>query len=182
MELKPYFYTMRIVFINIAVKFIFCSILLASCKTDNQSLLRRKWKSVELKNPQMDNEIASMKVYIDTIGDNDAALRKQINIDSLKALLQTELNNAIREQQISLENTLMDFKSNGVVYTTSIQGVDSAMYSIDDENNIVIEEAKLKGYGETMKFQILKLNADSLKLKMIDYGDTSYVTMVPVKD
>jgi hypothetical protein len=88
------------------------------------------------------------------------------------------------EQQISLENTLMDFKSNGIVYTTSIQGVDSAMYKIEKDKDgtvIIIDEATLKGYGETMKFEILTLKKDTLLLKMIDYGDTSYVTMVPVK-
>ncbi|HMT36945.1 MAG TPA: hypothetical protein PKC41_13875 [Chitinophagaceae bacterium] len=139
---------------------------------------------MQLKNPQMDQEIASMQAYIDTIGNQDVALRQQINIDSLKAILQTELNNAMSEQQISLENTLMDFKSNGIVYTTSIQGVDSAMYKIEKDKDgtvIIIDEATLKGYGETMKFEILTLKKDTLLLKMIDYGDTSYVTMVPVK-
>ncbi|MBK7690983.1 MAG: hypothetical protein IPJ31_07660 [Bacteroidetes bacterium] len=81
-----------------------------------------------------------------------------------------------------MENTIMEFKSNGVIYTTSIQGTDSAMYSIDDENNIVIDEAKLKGYGETMKFNILTLSKDSLRVKIIDYGDTSYVSMIPAKE
>lgn len=130
----------------------------------------------------MDAEIVSMQTYIDTIGNADAALRKQINIDSLKLILKAELDRAIKDQQISLENTLMEFKPNGVIYTTSIQGTDSAMYSLDDENNIVIEEAKLKGYGETIKFEILTLNKDSLRLKMIDYGDTSFVSMIPVKE
>jgi hypothetical protein len=175
---------MRSVFINNAVKIIFCSMILGSCASDTKDLLCKKWKSVQLKNPQMDQEIASMQAYIDTIGNQDVALRQQINIDSLKAILQTELNNAMSEQQISLENTLMDFKSNGIVYTTSIQGVDSAMYKIEkdkDETVIIIDEATLKGYGETMKFEILTLKKDTLLLKMIDYGDTSYVTMVPVK-
>ncbi|MCC7028860.1 MAG: hypothetical protein IT257_01045 [Chitinophagaceae bacterium] len=172
---------MRSVFINIAIKVTFCSLIFVSCGSDPKSLLCNKWKSVALRNPQMDNEIAAMKLYIDTVGNQDEALRKQINIDSFKTILQGELDQAMKEQQLSLENTLMEFKSNGIVYTTSIQGEDSAMYSIDDENNILIEEAKLKGYGETMKFQILSLTKDSLQLKMIDYGDTSYVTMVPVK-
>ncbi len=130
----------------------------------------------------MDAEITSMQTYIDTIGNKDPDLKDQVNIDSLKMLLKAELDNAIKEQQVTLENTLMEFKSNGVVYTTSIQGTDSAMYSIDDENNIVIDEAKLKGYGETMKFQILSLSKDSLRVKIIDYGDTSFVSMVPAKE
>lgn len=173
---------MRFDFMNIAVKAVFCTIIWCACATDNHSLLCKKWKSVALSNPKMDAEITSMQTYIDTIGNKDPDLKDQVNIDSLKMLLKAELDNAIKEQQVTLENTLMEFKSNGVVYTTSIQGTDSAMYSIDDENNIVIDEAKLKGYGETMKFQILSLSKDSLRVKIIDYGDTSFVSMVPAKE
>jgi hypothetical protein len=32
-----------------------------------------------------------------------------------------------------------------------------------------------------MTFDILKLNPDTLKVKLIDYGDTSVATMIPVK-
>jgi hypothetical protein len=39
----------------------------------------------------------------------------------------------------------------------------------------------LKGHGETMTFEILKLDQDTLRVKLIDYGDTSIATMVPVK-
>lgn len=173
---------MRKDFINIAVKVIFCCILFSACTNDKKSLLCKKWKSVQLKNLKMDQEIAFMQAYIDTVGDKDIALRKQINVDSLKMLLKTELENAMREQQVSLENTLMEFNRNGVVYTTSIDGTDSAMYSIEDDKMIVMEEAKLKGYGETMKFEILNLNKDTLQLKMVDRGDTSFVTMVPVRE
>jgi hypothetical protein len=54
------------------------------------------------------------------------------------------------------------------------------MYSLDG-NLIRIDEAMLKGYGETMTFEILKLTTDSLRLRLIDYGDTSIVMMIPVQ-
>jgi hypothetical protein len=54
------------------------------------------------------------------------------------------------------------------------------MYYFED-NFIKIDEAKLKGYGETMTFEVLTLNRDTLKLRLIDFGDTSTVTMIPVK-
>ena len=173
---------MRIHFMNIATKVLFCAIIWSACQTDKNSMLCKKWKSVALFNQKMDAEISSMQAYIDTVGNLDPTLSKQINIDSLKMLLKAELDNAIMEQQVTLENTIMEFKTNGVIYTTSIQGTDSAMYSIDEENNIVIDEAKLKGFGETMKFKILTLSKDSLRVKIIDYGDTSYVSMIPAKE
>lgn len=173
---------MRKYFINIAINSVLFSVFFVSCKNNQQELLSKKWKSVHLENNKMNEEINSMKIYIDTLGENDPDLRKQINVDSLKSILNIQLENAVREQQMSLDNTMMDFKENGVVYTTSIQGVDSAMYHIDEDNHIVIEEQKLKGYGETMKFEILTLNSDTLLIKMIDYGDTSIVTMIPIKN
>ena len=121
-----------------------------------------------------------MKLMIDTLGEKDPELRKTINIDSAKLILQAELNKSIQEQKLAEENTLMEFVSNGVVYTTSIEGIDSAMYSIED-NFIKIDEAKLKGHGESMTFEILKLSKDSLLLKLVDYGDTSIISMTPVR-
>jgi hypothetical protein len=72
----------------------------------------------------------------------------------------------------------MEFKSNGIAYTTSIDGIDSAMYTIEN-NFIKIDEAKLKGVGETMTFEILSLSKDTLKMQLVDYGDTSVVVMIP---
>ncbi|MEZ5047162.1 MAG: hypothetical protein R2831_09245 [Chitinophagaceae bacterium] len=56
--------------------------------------------------------------------------------------------------------------------------MDSAYYEVINDE-IKIDEAKLKGYGETMTFTILSLTKDTLKLRMVDYGDTSFIVMVP---
>jgi hypothetical protein len=157
--------------------FIFIQI---GCKTDQNKLLAQKWKTVSLKNSTMEREIVEMKAYIDTLGANDPELRSAINIDSAKMILKAQLTQSLKEQKLAEENTLMEFKSNGVVYTTSIEGTDSAMYHIEDQF-IKIDEAKLKGHGETMTFEIMKLDANQLQLRLIDYGDTSIVSMVPVK-
>jgi hypothetical protein len=52
------------------------------------------------------------------------------------------------------------------------------MYTIEN-NFIKIDEAKLKGVGETMTFEILSLSKDTLKMQLVDYGDTSVVVMIP---
>ncbi len=128
----------------------------------------------------MENELIETQKYIDTLGQDDPELRQSINIDSAKMILQEQLDQSKEEQQIAEDNTIMEFLSNGVVYTTSTTGVDSAMYTIED-NFIKVDEAKLKGHGETMTFEILKLNKDTLNLRVIDYGDTIVATMVPVR-
>jgi hypothetical protein len=154
--------------------------LFNACKQGKEQAICQKWKTVSLKNSTMEREIEATRAYIDTLGDNDPEIRMTINIDSAKLILGAQLAQSIKEQKLAEENTLMEFLSNGVVYTTSIDGIDSAMYSIED-NFVKIDEAKLKGYGESMTFEILTLNNDTLKLRLIDYGDTSVVTMIPIK-
>lgn len=175
---KSYFCTMKSKFINIFCLVLICSTTFLACKSSQKDLLCKKWKTVALKNSKMEQEVLFMQQYIDTLGQNDPELKTLINIDSTKMMLKAEMEKSTKEQQLALENTLMEFKSNGVAYTTSIDGVDSAMFTIE-ENFIKIDEAKLKGVGETMTFEILNLTKDSLKLQMIDYGDTSVVLMIP---
>ncbi|MBK7763353.1 MAG: hypothetical protein IPI46_08255 [Bacteroidetes bacterium] len=165
---------------NALVAILFISGLL-SCSAPEKNLIRQKWKTIALNNPKMEAEFLKMQQYIDTVGTLDKFLADTVNIDSLKMSLQTELNQMKESVRISRDNTLMEFKSNGVVYMTSIDGTDSAMYELE-KRTIKIDEAKLKGYGESMTFEILKITTDSLRLRLIDYGDTSEVTMVPVLD
>jgi hypothetical protein len=163
---------------NYSVSFLIIG-LQFSCSSNQNQLLQKKWKTVSLQNSTMTREIREMQALIDTIGDNDPELRASINIDSTKFLLQQELEMALQEQKLAEENTLMEFKPNGVVYTTSIDGIDSAMYSVEEGSMIKIDEAKLKGFGESMTFEMLTLTKDSLRIRLIDYGDTSIVTMIP---
>ncbi len=120
-----------------------------------------------------------MSHYIDTVGNEDKEIGKATDLDSLKMFLREDLKRMKEEQQMALENTIMEFQSNGVTYNRSIEGVDSAMYTLEEDRFIKIDEAKLKGMGETMTFEILKLTADTLQLQLVDYGDTSLATMIP---
>ena len=166
--------------INIILAFFVLIFIQIGCKSDKSKFLYQKWKTASLKNSTMEKEIKEMQAYIDTLGKNDAEVRNAVNVDSAKMILQAQLDQSIEEQRLASENTLMEFLSNGVVVTTSIDGVDSAMFSLE-ENLIKIDEAKLKGHGETMTFEIISLNQDNLSLRLVDYGDTSVIDMKPVK-
>lgn len=166
--------------VNISMFFVCILIGFTACNNDKKDLLCKKWKTIGLKNAKMDAEIASMRTYIDTLGKQDPELAKAMDLDSVKALLTADLEKSLRDQQTALANTLMEFKTNGVSYTTSIDGVDSAYYELED-SFIKFDEAKLKGHGETMTFEILKLEKDSLIVKLVDYGDTSVAIMVPAQ-
>ncbi len=149
-----------------------------SCAENQQKLLCKKWKTVALYNSKMQSELDFMLKYIDTLGSNDSELRQSVNLDSIKNLLRSELQVSEDEHRLALENTIMEFLPNGKTYSKSIDGEDSAMYTIED-NAIKIDEAKLKGYGETMTFDIIKLTKDSLKIRFINFGDTSLISLVP---
>lgn len=120
-----------------------------------------------------------MKDYIDTLGTNDPELRTHGNLDSIKQALRDDLGQSLRQQAYDREHTFMEFKPGGIVFTITAGHTDSAKYTIE-ENSIKIDEAALKGHGETMTFDILVLSKDTLKLRVVDYGDTSLITMVPV--
>lgn len=166
--------------IHVASALLLLAVALFSCRENKGKWLCQKWKTIALKNTTMDKGIQEMKDYIDTLGQHDTELRNTIDIDSAKKSLEQILNETMMEQSIAEKSTMMEFKSNGICYTTSLEGIDSAMYSLDG-HLIRIDEATLKGYGETMTFEIFKLTTDSLRLRLIDYGDTSIVTMIPVQ-
>jgi hypothetical protein len=153
--------------------------LLNACKQeDTKTLLCKKWKTIRLQNTKMDASVREMDAYIDTVGSVDKDIQEVIDLDSFKNLLRANANKLVAEQKQAMENTTMDFKQNGVVYSTSIAGTDSANWTLD-KNYIKIDEAALKGTGETMTFEIMNINKDSIVLRVIDYGDTSVATMKP---
>lgn len=153
----------------------------SQCKEDKKELLCRKWRTVAFENKKMQEQIRYFEHFIDTLKYNSNDYASPSDLDSLKKGLQSDLDAMREEQRFALENNTMEFRSNGVTYTTSIEGSDSAMYEIEDGNMIRIDESKLKGVGETLTFEILKLNKDTLKIRFVDYGDTSVATMVPIR-
>ena len=154
------------------------SAALSACN-NTRTLLCRQWKTVSLVNTKLEREVQDMKTYIDTLGKQDPSLRNEINLDSTRFLLEQELHNSLKEHKLAEDNTIIEFKPNGICYTTTLDGTDSAHYELDNQL-IKIDEAALKGYGETMTFEIMRLTKNVLELRVIDYGDTSYITMNPL--
>lgn len=157
------------------------SLFLTQCKEDKKDLLCKKWRTVAFENRKMEEQIAYFERFIDTISYNHNEFSSPADVDSLKKIYKEELDAMRQEQKMALENNTMEFRRDGITYTTSIEGPDSAFYEIEDENFIKIDEGKLKGVGETLTFEILKLTKDSLRIRFVDFGDTSIALMVPTK-
>ncbi|QLH46925.1 MAG: hypothetical protein HWD58_15640 [Bacteroidota bacterium] len=154
-------------------------LLLTACSEPRKEMLCKKWRTVALKNAKMEAQIQQTEAMLDTLGQQDPELHQILNVDSLKTQIRQEIARSRQEQQLAMENMFMDFRSNGVVYNTSIDGTDSAYYTLE-ENDIKIDEARLKGYGETMTMTVLGISSDTLSLRLIDFGDTSFIQLVPV--
>ena len=72
-----------------------------------------KWHAVKLENPGMDSFYASTQEYIDTIGkNNDAATNLELysatNVDSIRQILQLQLDSAKKNQQEAVVNTMFN--------------------------------------------------------------------------
>ena len=84
-----------------------------------------------------------------------------------KPSLLTKRNNSIGKSNLSMVDNKKNKKKIRIFFPS--------------ENSIKIDEGKLKGYGETMTFEILHLTKDTLSMRFVDYGDTSFVLLVPAK-
>jgi hypothetical protein len=142
--------------------------------------LYQKWKTISFRNSKMEAEIQNMKNYIDTVGNQDPEMRKATDIENLKKTLREELEIGIAEQKTNNDNMFIEFRPNQLMIATSIDGVDSAMFTMED-NFIKVDDAALKGYGESMTFEILQLTKDQLRLRLVDYGDTTIAEMKAVR-
>ncbi len=155
-------------------------VCISSCKEETSKLLCKKWKTSKLVNTKMEAEIRDMEYYIDTVGTVDKEVSQTLNLDSFKLLMRETLKANIEEQKTALENTSMYFFANGLVIATSIAGTDSAKWTLTG-TSIKVDEAALKGTGESMTYEIKEISKDKLVLQVIDYGDTVTATMLPVK-
>jgi len=166
---------------------LFLSMLCLSCKRDKKDLLVRNWNAVKLDNPQMDDMIKQQQFFIDTFGKTtDAVANIQLygtsNLDSLKTLLQSQLDSFKVLQQLALKNTWFNFKKNGTAILTFNGATDSTKWSFDDEGTLILDELQGQSAGEKLKMQVVQLNDTALKLRFTENNVNSVVTFHPEKN
>lgn len=160
--------------------------VLAACQPKKEDMLAKKWKASEVDNPKQDSFLKEQEQFIDTFGrNNDAATNIKeygfSNVDSARASLKAAFADYKNMQQHSVENTWFNFGNNGVVVMNFSGQQDSAKWYFDNEGKLIIDEPKLKGSGNTIKMEVIKLDDTTLKLKFIDNNGTSTVTFHPDK-
>lgn len=162
-------------------------VLLFSCQPSKKDMLVRNWHAVNLYNPQLDDMLQKQQLFIDTVGKSTSpAANDSIygfhNMDSIKVVLQKQLDSFKLMQQQTLENTYFNFKRNGQAILTFGGYTDTTKWYFDDEGALMLDELKEKGAGTSFKMIVQHLSDTALKLKFIEKDVSSIVTFHPVKN
>jgi hypothetical protein len=170
---------------NILIFILLC-IFFFSCKPDRKALLTRTWRANTLDNPQMEDILVNGQKFIDTVGANTGAtanmeLYGTNNIDSLKIVMQMQLDSVKAMQQNTVHQTIFTFRKDGVAILQFNGSVDSSKWYFDDQGNIVLDEMKENGGGDKIKMEVLNLSDTALKLNFKENETNSAVTFHPDK-
>lgn len=165
----------------------FIPVLLLACQPSKKDMLVRNWHAVSLYNPELNDMLLKQQKFIDTVGQSttraaDDSLYGFHNIDSIKVLLQKQLDSFKQMQQQALENTYFNFKKNGQAILTFGGNTDTTKWYFDDEGALMFDEMQEKGTGTSFKMIVQHLSDTALKLKFVQKDVSSVVTFHPVKN
>jgi len=165
----------------------FIPVLLLACQPSKKDMLVRNWHATSLYNPQLDEMLQKQQKFIDTVGHSttkaaDDSLYGFHNIDSIKIVLQKQLDSFKLMQQQALENTYFNFKKNGEAILSFGGNADTTKWYFDDEGALVFDELNEKGAGTTFKMIVQHLSDTALKLKFVQKEESSIVTFHPAKN
>jgi hypothetical protein len=157
---------------------LFC---LGACNSGHDHL-HKKWRVARLDNPAMDAEIKRALIDMDTTGNNDAVVGQYIDKDSLKQVRKLLLQQDLDEQKMIQESLRFDFRESNIAYITSMGNVDSALWRIEQKDQLIIDGPGLTGIGDVDVYTILSSNADSVVLRNINMQDTVRIVLMPALD
>lgn len=157
------------------------SLFVTACN-NKQNMLCKKWQTIKLYNPKMEQLIAQTKADIDTIGNTDAAIKESVNVDSFRMMMKQQLDNDMAQQAADLKNTVYEFNKGGIAYLRNGAMVDSAKWSIEKDNTLRLDEPALTGMGDVQLFYIKKLDEKNLELMMVLFEDTSVMSFAAMPD
>jgi hypothetical protein len=169
-----------------ALCIILCSFVLFACKhrgENRRTMLIHSWHATKLENKEFDSFFANSQAYIDTVGKgHDAAtniaLYQVANMDSMRVILQAQLDSAKKMHADAVLNTTFNFRNDSVAVMSFNGQVDSSRWYLSGNDTVILEDMHQVG-GPKIKMLILNLSTDELKLKMEENNATSTVTFRP---
>jgi len=158
--------------------------LLFSCKHSKEDIITRKWQAVKVENSELERQVSESRVFFDTVGrTTDAATNEQLygvrNMDSMRAVLKSQLDSFLAMQERTVKNTWLDFNKNGTVAAAFGTAPDTVKWYFDDEGNLMLDELKQKGAGSIIKMEVLKLEDTALHLRFTENGFSSTAIFHP---
>lgn len=161
--------------------FIAFVLLFAACTGDQESLLTKKWKTTSLESSLEKLQKAQYQQLLDTMTDQNEMMEYFGTVDSFKKVIQADIKDQEEFRKVNMENSFMDFKENHIAYFISVDGIDSAKWSLE-ENELILDSEEFTGVSELTRFTINKLTKDDLQLQMINENDTSIISLKTAKN
>lgn len=163
------------------LSFAILAIILTSCKNNREKLIVKKWKTVDVDYLSMNKAHEQYRAVMDTMTEKNEMLLDFKTIDSSKKFLQFLIESDLEQKKESIATTFLELKSNNKAYFTSIDGVDSSAWHIEDDE-LVLEDGDVTDITNTTRMHIVKLTQDDFELRSIMGSDTSYIKMKPYKE
>ena len=163
---------------------VFSIALLASCKGNKRTAILNTWHAVQLDNHSMDSALQSMQAFIDTVGKNtDAATNMEMygatNIDSLKKILQVQLDSVNVMQDRALKETVFKFRKDSVAILSFSGNTDSMKWYFDTDTSITLNNLGGIGSMDQVRMEVISLSDTAMKLRFKENGTSSTVTFHP---
>jgi hypothetical protein len=159
---------------------------IVSCKGSDERTLVGEWQEVAVINPQLDEAVNKQQLFADTVGSKTTAAQNKAlygtdNIEEMRKSLKTNLDSFRKAQHSAINATRFVFRADGLLYTHSLDGVDSSNWYLDDDGALILDEGKLKGTGNRIRMEIAELSDTLLKLQYNEQFLTSTAVFKPVK-
>jgi len=159
---------------------VFCFTI--ACNPAEEAQITKEWKATDIENLTLAKEKAYYDILMDTITQNNERLEFFNNsIDSFKRFTMKAFEEQAAMEKTEIDNSFMEFKKNGIAYFKSINGVDSAKWTLED-NEIVLDAEDFTGIPNIIRLGILELSKDKLQLRKVDFTDTTIITLKVKED
>jgi len=162
------------------------TIVLFSCKTNKQKTLTGTWHAISLESKEMDSVLTQGQLFIDTVGKNtnaaaDIQLYGTVNMDSLKHVLQSQLDSVKLMQAEAVKGTVFQFRKDSVAILTFSGKTDSMKWHLDTDTSITLSPLGGIGSIEEIRMEIIAVSDTAMRLRFRESGATSIVTFHPEK-
>lgn len=153
---------------------------LAACQSPKDQIIR-KWQVSSINSPASDSLFQLQLSMYDTMTTVDSSMIlffQTSNLDSIKIIAKSKLEDAKKQQDEMVKEISMDFRKDGYMVQEGQGRKDSAKYEIKDKL-VLLTMPGQEGMIDT--FHIENISGSDLKLKAGPTGNEVYINLKPAK-